>query len=127
MSVPKMMPCDQRERWRNIALYGHQMKRNTPQRVYCRDCMSRSGPNISPPNSIAPVATLARSTLPVTPPLLGGLGLLPRTAAVATGRAAGRVAYKFAGGLRRTGETNLRLAFPDMDACERARLLRASF
>ncbi|HYO99708.1 MAG TPA: lysophospholipid acyltransferase family protein [Pyrinomonadaceae bacterium] len=63
----------------------------------------------------------------VTRALLGGLGLLPRPLAVATGRAAGRVAYKFAGGLRRTGETNLRLAFPEMHARERARMLRASF
>lgn len=59
--------------------------------------------------------------------LLGGLGLLPRRAAVATGRAAGRVAHKVASGLRRTGETNLRLAFPEMDERERERLLRASF
>src|SRR4028118_385577 len=43
------------------------MKRNTPQRVYCRDWISRSGPNISPPNNIAPVATDASSVLPVTP------------------------------------------------------------
>ena len=61
----------------------------------------------------------------VTRALLGGLGLLPRPAAVATGHAAGRIAYKFAGGLRRTGETNLRLAFPEMDAREHAKLLRA--
>ncbi|HEV7904781.1 MAG TPA: lysophospholipid acyltransferase family protein [Pyrinomonadaceae bacterium] len=59
--------------------------------------------------------------------LLGGLGLLPRRAAVATGRAAGRVAHKVASGLRRTGEINLRLAFPEMDERERERLLRASF
>ncbi|MGI9107779.1 MAG: lysophospholipid acyltransferase family protein [Pyrinomonadaceae bacterium] len=63
----------------------------------------------------------------VTRALLGGLGLLPRLAAIKTGRAAGRVAYKFAGGLRRTGEINLQLAFPDMDEHERTRLLRACF
>jgi KDO2-lipid IV(A) lauroyltransferase len=63
----------------------------------------------------------------VTRALLGGLGLLPRPAAVATGRAAGRIAHKFAGGLRRTGEINLKLAFPDLDAHERATMLRASF
>ena len=63
----------------------------------------------------------------VTRALLGGLGLLPRPAAVATGRAAGRIAHKFAGGLRRTGETNLKLAFPDMHARERAAMLRSSF
>jgi len=63
----------------------------------------------------------------VTRALLGGLGLLPRLAAIKTGRAAGRMAYKFAGGLRRTGEINLQLAFPDMDEHERTRLLRACF
>lgn len=63
----------------------------------------------------------------VTRALIGGLGLLPRPAAVATARAAGRVAHKFAGGLRRTGETNLRLAFPEMDEREREKLLRACF
>jgi KDO2-lipid IV(A) lauroyltransferase len=63
----------------------------------------------------------------VTRALIGGLGLLPRPAAVATGRAAGRIAHKFAGGLRRTGETNLKLAFPDMHARERAAMLRSSF
>jgi KDO2-lipid IV(A) lauroyltransferase len=59
--------------------------------------------------------------------LIGGLGLLPRPAAVATGRAAGQVAYKLAGGLRRTGEINLRLAFPEMEARERERILRGCF
>ena len=63
----------------------------------------------------------------VTRALLGGLGLLPRTLAVATGRAAGRVAHKFAGGLRRTGQINLQLAFPEMSERERAAMLRASF
>lgn len=63
----------------------------------------------------------------ITRVLLGGLGLLPRPAAVATGRAAGRIAHKFAGGLRRTGETNLKLAFPEMPRRERERLLRACF
>ena len=59
--------------------------------------------------------------------LIGGLGLLPRPAAVATGRAAGRLAYKFAGGLRRTGEINLQIAFPEMDERERVRVLRGCF
>jgi KDO2-lipid IV(A) lauroyltransferase len=63
----------------------------------------------------------------VTRALLGGLGLLPRRAAVTTGRAAGRIAHKFASGLRRTGEINLRLAFPEMDERERERVLRGSF
>ncbi len=59
--------------------------------------------------------------------LIGGLGLLPRPAAVATGRAAARLAHLFAGGLRRTGRINLKLAFPEMSERERAEMLRASF
>ncbi|HEX8097353.1 MAG TPA: hypothetical protein VF507_04930, partial [Pyrinomonadaceae bacterium] len=59
--------------------------------------------------------------------LIGGLGLLPRRAAVATGRALGRAAYTLAGSLRRTGERNLQLAFPEMDEAGRERLLRGSF
>src|SRR2546423_2947283 len=59
--------------------------------------------------------------------LLGALGALPRPAAVAAGRALGRLAYVFGGSLRRTGEINLRLAFPDMDARERTRILRGCY
>ena len=59
--------------------------------------------------------------------MLGALGLLPRSAAVALGRGLGRMAYTFGGGLRRTGERNLELAFPEMPAPERERLLRSSF
>jgi KDO2-lipid IV(A) lauroyltransferase len=58
--------------------------------------------------------------------LLGGLGLLPRGAAVAVGRATGRLAYALAGGLRRTGLRNLELAFPEMPPEERRRVLRRS-
>ncbi|HEV3470681.1 MAG TPA: lysophospholipid acyltransferase family protein [Pyrinomonadaceae bacterium] len=46
--------------------------------------------------------------------LLSGLGL-------------GRAAYALAGGLRRTGLRNLELAFPEVSARERERLLRGSF
>src|SRR5919202_435499 len=63
-----MMPCDQRERWRKTTLYGHQRSRSGPQRVYCRDCMSRSGPNISPPKSIAAVAAALSVRLPPLSP-----------------------------------------------------------
>ena len=59
--------------------------------------------------------------------LLGALGALPRPAAVAVGRACGRLAYLLGGSLRRTGEINLRLAFPDMDAHERTRILRGCY
>lgn len=59
--------------------------------------------------------------------LLTGLGLMPRTAAVATARTLARFAYLFGGRLRRTGERNLALAFPELSADERSRILRASF
>lgn len=59
--------------------------------------------------------------------ILTGLGLMPRGAAVATGRGMARIAYLFGGRLRRTGERNLELAFPEMSEQERARILRASF
>ncbi|MCA1818124.1 MAG: lysophospholipid acyltransferase family protein, partial [Acidobacteria bacterium] len=58
--------------------------------------------------------------------LLGALGLLPRRASVAAGRALGRVAYSLARGLRRTGLRNLELAFPEMPPEERRRTLRRS-
>ena len=59
--------------------------------------------------------------------VLSGLGILPRPLAVATGRGIGRLAYAFAGALRRTGERNLELAFPELDERARRRLLRGSF
>src|SRR5919205_3401991 len=74
MSVPKMMPCDQRERCRKMTLYGHHRNLRGPQRVYCFDCMSRSGPNISPPNSIATVAAALSHTLPVSPHAAANVG-----------------------------------------------------
>ncbi|MFL6211077.1 MAG: lysophospholipid acyltransferase family protein [Pyrinomonadaceae bacterium] len=59
--------------------------------------------------------------------LLGTLGALPRPAAVAAGRALGRLAYAFGGSLRRTGQINLRLAFPEMSEQERTRILRGCY
>jgi KDO2-lipid IV(A) lauroyltransferase len=59
--------------------------------------------------------------------LLTGLGLMPRTAAVAMGHGLARFAYLFGGRLRRTGERNLELAFPELSAIERSHILRASF
>lgn len=58
---------------------------------------------------------------------LTGLGLLPRPAAVAAGRAIGRIAYGLSDRLRRTGFRNLELAFPEMSERERARILRGCF
>ena len=59
--------------------------------------------------------------------IIGGLGVLPRKAAVSAGRGAGRLAYALGGKLRRTGERNLELAFPEKSAEERARILQGSF
>jgi KDO2-lipid IV(A) lauroyltransferase len=59
--------------------------------------------------------------------LLSALGALPRPLAMSAGSALGRLAYLAAGGLRRTGERNLRLAYPEMDERERRRILRGSF
>jgi KDO2-lipid IV(A) lauroyltransferase len=59
--------------------------------------------------------------------ILGGLGLLPRPLAVTLGRALGRFAYWLPGKLRRTGQINLGIAFPEMDEPGRRRLLRGCF
>src|SRR5215213_7025706 len=68
------MPCDQRDRCLKTTLYGHHRNLSGPQRVYCLDCMSRSGPNISPPNSIATVAAALSHTLPVSPHAAANVG-----------------------------------------------------
>src|SRR5205085_1981125 len=57
-----------------MTLYGNQMKRKMPQRVYWRDCISRSGPNMKPPKSIAPVAKNASASLPVKPQAAAKVG-----------------------------------------------------
>ncbi len=59
--------------------------------------------------------------------LLGTLETLPRGGAIAIGKRVGNLAYKTCGGLRRTGERNLQLAFPDMKQDERERILRGCF
>ncbi len=63
----------------------------------------------------------------LTRSILGGLGILPRGAAVSLGRAMGRIAFHLAGKLRRTGEINLAIAFPEMSELKRQRLLRGCF
>jgi KDO2-lipid IV(A) lauroyltransferase len=55
------------------------------------------------------------------------LGHLPAPTAYRVGRAMGRLAYRLAGELRRTGAINLRLAFPEKTEQERADLLRECF
>jgi Kdo2-lipid IVA lauroyltransferase/acyltransferase len=59
--------------------------------------------------------------------LLAGLGWMPRSCAVASGRGLGRIAYTVGGRLRRAGTRNLELAFPEMSAQERERILRGCF
>jgi KDO2-lipid IV(A) lauroyltransferase len=59
--------------------------------------------------------------------ILGSFGLLPASVAMRLGRGIGKLAYSLAGDLRRTGATNLRLAFPDKSDEERAQLLRECF
>ena len=55
------------------------------------------------------------------------LSRLPAPAAYRIGRSMGGIAYRLAGELRRTGDINLRLAFPEKTDQERAQLLRECF
>ncbi len=59
--------------------------------------------------------------------LISALGLLPRSAAVGLGRLFGRIAFSLPGNLRRTGERNLEIAFPESSQDERRRLLLGCF
>src|ERR1041384_4944751 len=59
--------------------------------------------------------------------VLTGFGLLPAPAAMALGRGMGKLAYALAGDLRRTGATNLRLAFPEKTEEEPWRFLGQCF
>ena len=59
--------------------------------------------------------------------LLELLGLLPRRAARAVGAGIGWIAYAATPRLRRTGWKNLELAFPEMPAAEREKILRAMY
>lgn len=55
------------------------------------------------------------------------LGHLPAPVAMKLGRSLGKLAYSLAGNLRKTGATNLRLAFPEKTEEERQALLRECF
>jgi Kdo2-lipid IVA lauroyltransferase/acyltransferase len=59
--------------------------------------------------------------------VLTSFSVLPARTAMRLGRGMGWLAYNLAGDLRRTGATNLRLAFPEKSDEERARLLRDCF
>lgn len=56
--------------------------------------------------------------------LVRGLGAMPRSWSRAVGAALGAVAYRTTGRLRRTGDRNLQIAFPDSDPGQRESILR---
>ena len=58
--------------------------------------------------------------------LFAGLALLPRPLAIRVGCAMAHIAYLVSWKLRRIGDLNLSLAFPEMNQRERSRLLRDS-
>lgn len=59
--------------------------------------------------------------------IIGGVGILPRNAAIALGIFVARLGYLSLGGLRRTGMRNLEIAFPENSREENERILKASF
>ena len=59
--------------------------------------------------------------------LLAGFGALPQNVSLRAGSILAGCAYYSSGRLRRTGERNLRLAFPDLTASEHRRLLHGCF
>jgi KDO2-lipid IV(A) lauroyltransferase len=59
--------------------------------------------------------------------LLAIFGWLPMRVALSVGSTLGRCSYYFSGRLRRTGQRNLELAFPDLTLAERLRLLHGCF
>jgi len=59
--------------------------------------------------------------------LIAILGLLPPSVAMALGQQIGNLAFVLAGNLRKTGQRNLELAFPEKDEKERTEILRGCF
>lgn len=59
--------------------------------------------------------------------VLGGLGMLPASAAIAVGETMGGLFHLLAGDLRRTAAINLKLAFPEKSDEERTELVRECF
>jgi KDO2-lipid IV(A) lauroyltransferase len=59
--------------------------------------------------------------------MVGGVGLLPRTAARAVGAGIGAVAWKAMGRLRKVGMQNLELAYPEKPVAEREAILRGVY
>ena len=59
--------------------------------------------------------------------IFSSLNAMPLKWAMAAGQGLGRLAYLGAGRLRRTGDRNLKLAFPDKSDVERQQLLKGTF
>jgi len=59
--------------------------------------------------------------------LLGFLGVLPRSVARGLSIGVARLSYRLLGGLRKAGMRSLKIAYPEMSADERERLLRGTF
>ncbi len=59
--------------------------------------------------------------------IVGSLGIFPRPFAVKTGCLLGNLTYRISRKLRQTGERNLTMAFPELAAEKRERILRDSF
>lgn len=59
--------------------------------------------------------------------IFAGLNAMPLRWAMKTGQGLGGVAYRAAGNLRRTGDRNLKLAFPEKTDEERQELLKGTF
>jgi Kdo2-lipid IVA lauroyltransferase/acyltransferase len=59
--------------------------------------------------------------------VLSTLGLLPMSSAISVGEGLGNLAYALAGNLRRTGDRNLQLAFPEKTKHEREQIVRGCF
>src|SRR5512145_1841655 len=64
---------------------------------------------------------------PAAKVVISVVGALPLRQSIRLGRFFGQIAYLLASELRRTGEINLKLAFPDKTPDERRRLLKGSF
>jgi len=58
-----MSPCDHRERCGKNVRYGYHSSLKIHQREYCFETVSRSGPNINPPNRNAAVAIAEKGML----------------------------------------------------------------
>ncbi len=59
--------------------------------------------------------------------LMGFLGLLPRSAAIAAASSISALAFHTLSSLRRTGMRNLEIAFPERSVAERTKILRGTF